>query len=279
MSLIEWVELPDFGDERGSLVVVESNKNIPFDIKRIYYIYDVKSDIPRGFHAHRELSQIAFCLKGRCKMLMDNGVVKEEVWLDQPNKGLLIPSMVWHEMHDFSEDCILLVLASDFFDENDYIRNYENFISFNQLSLVEYNQNFLKMSWDWLNDAELSYLTMTPSFTREEQQNFFDCLSTREDYFIRGIKYNQTLIGACGLKHISDAHAELWLYIGNKGYWGKGLGKKIMCLLEKEAFKFNLSKIYLKVLLENKIAINLYKKLGYIDIRVNDNYLLMEKVL
>lgn len=279
MSLIEWVELPNFGDERGSLVVVESNKNIPFDVKRLYYIYDAKPEIPRGFHAHKELSQIAFCLKGKCKMLMDNGVDKKEVWLDQPNRGLLIPPMVWHEMHDFSDDCVLLVLASNCFDESDYIRNYENFISFNQLGLVEYNQNFLKMSWDWLNDKELRYLTMTPSFTREEQQKFFDSLPTRDDYFIRGIKYNKTLIGACGLKHISDEHAELWLYIGNKGYWGKGLGKKIMYLLKKEAFNLNIPKIYLKVLLENKIAINLYKKLGYIDIRVNDNYLLMEKVL
>ena len=129
MSLIEWVELPNFGDERGSLVVVESNKNIPFDVKRLYYIYDAKRDIPRGFHAHKELHQIAFCLKGKCKMLMDNGVDKQEVWLDQPNRGLLIPPMVWHEMHDFSDDCILLVLASDFFDEDDYIRSYQDFMN------------------------------------------------------------------------------------------------------------------------------------------------------
>ena len=102
MSLIEWIDLPNFGDERGSLVVIESNKNIPFDVKRLYYIYDAKPDIPRGFHAHKELKQIAFCLKGKCKMLMDNGIDKQEIWLDQPNKGLLIPPMIWHEMHDFS---------------------------------------------------------------------------------------------------------------------------------------------------------------------------------
>lgn len=128
MSLIEWIELPNFGDERGSLVVIESAQNIPFEVKRLYYIYDAKPEIPRGFHAHKELSQIAFCLKGKCKMIMDNGVTKEEVWLNQPNKGLLIPSMVWHEMHDFSEDCVLLVLASDHFSEDDYIRNYDEFL-------------------------------------------------------------------------------------------------------------------------------------------------------
>lgn len=128
MSLIEWIDLPNFGDERGSLVVIESNKNIPFDVKRLYYIYDAKPDIPRGFHAHKELKQIAFCLKGKCKMLMDNGIDKQEIWLDQPNKGLLIPPMMWHEMHDFSDDCVLLVLASDFYDESDYIRKYDDFI-------------------------------------------------------------------------------------------------------------------------------------------------------
>lgn len=128
MSLIEWIELPSLGDQRGGLVVAESCKNIPFDVKRIYYIFDAKPDIPRGFHAHKELHQIAFCIKGKCKMLMDNGFVKEEVWLDQSNKGLRIPPMIWHEMHDFSEDCVLLVLASEHYDESDYIRDYADFI-------------------------------------------------------------------------------------------------------------------------------------------------------
>lgn len=128
MSLVEWVELPDLGDERGSLVVAENNKNIPFDVKRFYYIYNVKPDVPRGFHAHRELMQLAFCVKGSFKMVMDNGIDKQEVYIDQPNKGLIIPPLVWHEMHNFSEDCIMLILASDYYDENDYIRDYDNFI-------------------------------------------------------------------------------------------------------------------------------------------------------
>lgn len=128
MSLIQWIELPNLGDQRGGLVVAETCKNIPFDLKRLYYIFDAKSDVPRGFHAHKELHQIAFCIKGKCKMLMNNGFAKEEVWLDQPNKGLQIPPMIWHEMHDFSEDCVLLVLASEHYDESDYIRDYADFI-------------------------------------------------------------------------------------------------------------------------------------------------------
>ena len=128
MSLIQWIELPNLGDQRGGLVVAEACKNIPFDLKRLYYIFDAKPDVPRGFHAHKELHQIAFCIKGKCKMLMDNGFAKEEVWLDQPNKGLQILPMIWHEMHDFSEDCVLLVLASEHYDESDYIRDYADFI-------------------------------------------------------------------------------------------------------------------------------------------------------
>lgn len=129
MSLINWVEIPNLGDHRGSLVVAESNKNLPFEVKRLYYIFDAKPDIPRGFHAHKELHQIAFCIKGQCKMLMDNGVEKQEVWIDQPNKGLVIPPLVWHEMHNFSDDCIMLVLASDYYDESDYIREYPEFLN------------------------------------------------------------------------------------------------------------------------------------------------------
>ena len=129
MKLINWIDLPNLGDERGGLVVAEASKNIPFKVNRIYYIFDAKPDIPRGFHAHKELYQVAFCIKGQCKMLMDNGVEKQEVWMDQPNKGLMIPPLIWHEMHDFSEDCILLVLASEYYDEGDYIRNYDDFLT------------------------------------------------------------------------------------------------------------------------------------------------------
>ena len=101
MNLIEWVELPDLGDHRGSLVVAEANKSIPFNIQRLYYIFGAQPDVPRGFHAHRQLQQIAFCLQGSCKMLMDSGKEKQEVVLCKPNQGLKIPPMVWHEMLDF----------------------------------------------------------------------------------------------------------------------------------------------------------------------------------
>lgn len=128
MSLINLIEFPILGDHRGSLVALEAMKNIPFDIKRVYYIFGSDSYTPRGFHAHKQLQQVAICVAGKCRMVLDDGHKKEEVWLDSPNKGLSIGAL-WHEMHDFSPDCILLVLASDHYDESDYIRDYGVFLT------------------------------------------------------------------------------------------------------------------------------------------------------
>lgn len=128
MELIKLIDFPVLGDERGSLLALEGNKNIPFDIKRVYYIYGTQDGVARGFHAHKELKQVAICLNGSCRFVMDNSVEKSDVVLNSPSQGLLIDTMQWHEMYDFSSDCILLVLASDHYDEADYIRNYEQFI-------------------------------------------------------------------------------------------------------------------------------------------------------
>ena len=116
------------GDDRGQLVAIEENKQVPFEIKRVYYIYGTDRAVARGFHAHKELKQVAVCVSGSCKMLLDNGVSKSTVILDNALKAVEIPPMIWHEMHDFSKDCILLVLASALYDEADYIRDYEEFI-------------------------------------------------------------------------------------------------------------------------------------------------------
>jgi len=125
---IEIIDLIVHGDEKGYLIPLEGNKNIPFEIKRVYYIFGTKKDIRRGFHAHKSLNQVAICINGSCKILLDDGVDKKEVPLVVQDKGLLIRKMIWHEMYDFSEDCVLLVLASDFYDENDYIRSYDSFL-------------------------------------------------------------------------------------------------------------------------------------------------------
>lgn len=128
MSLIKLINFPPLGDDRGSLVALESQQSIPFDIKRVYYIFGTQRGIARGFHAHKQLKQVAVCVTGRCRMVLDDGNQREEVWLDSATKGILIEDMVWREMHDFSEDCVLLVLASEHYDESDYIRDYVEFI-------------------------------------------------------------------------------------------------------------------------------------------------------
>ncbi len=127
MSLIQWVDFPPLGDERGSLVALEGSKTVPFDIKRVYYIFGTQQGVARGFHAHRKLKQVAICVTGKCRMVLDDGQIREEVWLDSPTKGLIIGDQVWREMYDFSPDCVLLVLASEHYDETDYIRNYDQF--------------------------------------------------------------------------------------------------------------------------------------------------------
>lgn len=109
-------------------MVLENNKNVPFEVKRVYYLTDTQPGVPRGFHAHKDLLQVAVCVSGKCLMKLDDGVRKEEVWLDTPDKAILIDKMVWHEMHDFSQNCVLLVLASDFYDEADYVRDYSRFL-------------------------------------------------------------------------------------------------------------------------------------------------------
>ncbi|MDO5155660.1 MAG: FdtA/QdtA family cupin domain-containing protein [Eubacteriales bacterium] len=118
------------GDERGQLVVLEKDKEIPFEIKRVYYIYDVKENVKRGFHAHKSLEQVLVCVHGTCKILLDNGKEKEIVLLNNPNEGLFISNHIWREMFDFSSDAVLVVFASELYDEKDYIRDYKEFLEY-----------------------------------------------------------------------------------------------------------------------------------------------------
>jgi dTDP-4-dehydrorhamnose 3,5-epimerase-like enzyme len=123
-----WINFKKIGDHRGALIALEENVNIPFEVKRVYYIFDTVAGVRRGFHAHKKLQQVAVCISGSCKFLLDDGDSKCETSLNDRTKGLCIGKMIWHEMFDFSSDCVLMVLASDFYDESDYIRDYEEFI-------------------------------------------------------------------------------------------------------------------------------------------------------
>lgn len=137
MQVIKY-EFQQHGDERGQLVALEEFKDIPFEIKRVYYMYDTKDGVHRGFHAHKTLEQIMICIHGSCKVLLDNGAEKKRVFLEKPYEGLYISNDIWREMYDFSEDAVLMVLASDYYDEKDYIRDYDEFLKISEEARREY---------------------------------------------------------------------------------------------------------------------------------------------
>lgn len=126
---VETVFLQTHGDERGSLIALENGHNLPFDVKRVYYIYGTKSGVSRGFHAHKKLKQLLIAVSGSVEIHCEMNGEKTVHVLDRPDKGLLVEGMVWHTMENFSPDCILIVLADDIYDEEDYIRDYEQFLT------------------------------------------------------------------------------------------------------------------------------------------------------
>ena len=128
MMDIKLISLQKHGDERGALIALEEQRNIPFEVKRIYYILETLKGVRRGFHAHKVTRQLAIVVKGACKFHLDNGKETKQVELNDPTIALLIEPYIWHEMYDFSDDCVLLVIADDFYKESDYIRNYDDFI-------------------------------------------------------------------------------------------------------------------------------------------------------
>lgn len=123
------IDIPKIKDARGNLAVIEKD-TVPFDIKRVYYLFDVPSDAYRGGHAHKEQLELLVALSGSFEVVLDDGKTKEKVMLNKPDKGLLIPTGVWRELENFSSGAVCLVLASDEFDEDDYIRDYSVFLSY-----------------------------------------------------------------------------------------------------------------------------------------------------
>ena len=127
---IKILEFSDLGDERGNLVVVEGNGfDIPFEIKRVFYIYGSDAEVIRGRHANRKTEFVLINVSGTSKVRLDNGYEQEVIELNRPRMGLYLSTMLWKEMYDFSEDAVLMVLASDLYDESDYIRDYDEFLA------------------------------------------------------------------------------------------------------------------------------------------------------
>ena len=124
------IDLPKITDPRGNLTFIEGQKHIPFPIKRIFYIYDVPTGESRGAHAHHKLHQFLICISGSFDVEMDDGVNKKKVHLNRPWKGLHVPPMIWAAETNFDPGSVCTVLVSDFYDEKDYIRDYEKFVKF-----------------------------------------------------------------------------------------------------------------------------------------------------
>ncbi len=129
MQVIKYMFQPH-GDDRGQLIALEEHKDIPFTIKRVYYMYDTVNGVVRGQHAHKTLQQILICIHGSCKVKLDNGKERKVIPLERPYEGLYVSNNMWREMYDFSMDAVLMVLASDLYDENDYIRDYDEFLKY-----------------------------------------------------------------------------------------------------------------------------------------------------
>jgi dTDP-4-dehydrorhamnose 3,5-epimerase-like enzyme len=121
------IDFPKIAEARGNLSFIEGNNHIPFQIKRIYYLYDVPSGATRGGHAHKTLSEIMIALSGSFDVVLDDGKEKKKVFLNRPHYGLVLPPGIWRELENFSSNSVALALASEVYNEKDYIRDYEVF--------------------------------------------------------------------------------------------------------------------------------------------------------
>jgi dTDP-4-dehydrorhamnose 3,5-epimerase-like enzyme len=128
LSKCEKIELPKIQDERGNLTFIEQNNHIPFDVKRVYYLYDVPGGERRGGHAHKDLEQFIIAANGSFDLKLDDGFEEKTFHLNRPYYGIYLPTMLWRELENFSSGSVCLVLASDYYDPDDYIRDYETYV-------------------------------------------------------------------------------------------------------------------------------------------------------
>jgi len=127
MALVERFVFKQVQHHTGTIVVAEGERDVPFAIRRAYFLFNVPPHETRGAHAHRTLTQVAICAQGSCRLRLDNGRESADIVLNRPNEGVLLPPMVWHQMTEFSAHSLFLVLADDYYDESDYIRSYDDF--------------------------------------------------------------------------------------------------------------------------------------------------------
>lgn len=128
MDHVKMVDLPKIEDHRGNLTFIEQNRHIPFDISRVYYLYDVPGGAERGGHAHKDLQQLIVAMSGSFDVVLNDGFEKKRFHLNRSYMGLYVPKMIWRELDNFSSGAVCMVLASNLYDENDYYREYDEYV-------------------------------------------------------------------------------------------------------------------------------------------------------
>jgi RimJ/RimL family protein N-acetyltransferase len=249
----------------GNMCWVQNGQAQPFAVKRAYYTYDIPGGVSRGSHAHRQLKQLIVAANGSFNIQLDDGHLKREIQLARPHYGLYLPPGLWRNIANFSNGAICLVLASAVYTEKDYIRDYPKFLAYKKLQLVAFSRTFLEHSYHWLKDPEIKALTMAPDFSREQQEHFYETLPSREDYWIKGINYEDRPAGACGLRQIDKQkqEAEYFAYLGDKSLWDKKLGPEIFEQTLVETQDINLKKVYVWVHAQNPRALKHFANLGF----------------
>ena len=148
-----------------------------------------------------------------------------------------------------------------------------------QIQFVKFDRLFLELSWKWLNDSEIRELTCTPVFTKEDQEEWFKSLDIMTDYKIYGVKADNIPIGVCGIKNLTNEDCEYWGYVGDKSFWGRGIGKQLISKMEEIARNYGLKSVWLKVSQTNVRARNLYSKMSHILYKTDKGMLYMRKDL
>ncbi len=276
----KFIEFKQNGDERGYLVVMEGeSENIPFLIKRAFYIYGSNKDVVRGCHANYNTEFVLVNVVGTCKIKTDNGLGSiHDYVLNKRNQAVYIPSMVWKDMYDFSKDCVLLALASEHYDSEEYIRDYDLFVkrvcedSKRKLRLLEEKDAPLML--EWMRDPKINqFFKFSIDDVSEESAMRFIHRAQREtankedpsNLHYAVVDGADEYYGTVSLKNINwqDKTAEYAIstrHIAKHRGYGQFATRKI---LEIAFEQYHLEQVYLYVLTDNTAAIKMYKKCGF----------------
>ena len=276
------IEFRQNGDDRGYLVVMEGESNdIPFLIRRAFYIYGSNADVVRGCHANYNTEFVLVNVAGSCRIKTDNGMgIIHDYYLDGRNKGVYIPSMVWKDMYDFSKDCVLLALASEHYDPDEYIRDYDLFVrrvnEDRNRRLRELEEKDAEKMLEWMKDPEINRffkfsldeidLDSAIDFIRRAKGENSDSYEPSNIHYAI-VDGSDEYYGTVSLKNINwqDKTAE-YAISTRKIAKHRGYGQFATREILKIAFeKLHLEKVYLYVLIDNNAAIKMYKKCGFCE--------------